>query len=106
MRWTLLATFVAMGAVNYLCRAAFTVFAPRHAVGPFWERFLSAMPLSLLSALAIPALFAPGESGGFTPLSPWFLAGAAALLLARFSRNLIVAVGGGTLLFWVGTFLL
>jgi branched-subunit amino acid transport protein len=100
VRWGLLGVFLAMGAVNYFCRAFFTVLVPRRGVGAFWERFLSAIPLSILTALAVPAVFAPG-AGGALDLSavPRLLAALLTVGVARLSGNLLVSVLSGALLF-------
>ncbi len=105
MRWNLPAVFLAMGAVNYFCRAFFTVLVPRRGVGRFWEAFLSAIPLSVLTALAAPSVFAgvfaAGAAGSPGPAWPRLLAAAVTVAAARLSRNLLVPVASGTLVFYL-----
>lgn len=106
MRAGLLGAFLAMGAVNYLCRAFFTVLVPRHGVGPFWERFLSAIPLSILTALAAPAVLAPllpalagAAPAAGDPALARLLSALLTVAVARIWGNLLLSVGAGTALF-------
>ena len=99
MRWGLLGVFIAMGAVNYLTRALFTVLVPRGGIPPFWERFLEAIPVAALTAMVAPAIWTPEAArAGLVPW-PAILGAAVSLGLARRTRGILLPMAAGTAVF-------
>jgi branched-subunit amino acid transport protein len=97
MRRDLLLTFAAMGAATYLTRAPLLVALARRRLPGWLERYFAALPIALLTALALPLVLLPSGS----PTGAWAtdLPGAVLVaLLARRTGHLLVAVGGGVLL--------
>lgn len=97
MRPGLLATFAAMGAVTYLTRAPLLLVLARRRLPGWLERYFAALPIALLTALALPLVVLPGGR----PVAPWAPEVPGAILvalLARRTRNLLLSVAAGVLL--------
>jgi branched-subunit amino acid transport protein len=101
MRSEIILACLAMTAVTYLCRALFTVSVSRIRISQWWEHYLTFIPFAVLTALVAPYLFFPGPAGKLSLLNPYILAGAGTFFLSYRTRNLILAAGGGMLLFLV-----
>jgi branched-subunit amino acid transport protein len=86
-----------MGVATYLTRAPLLLFLARRRLPSWLERYFAALPIALLTALALPlVLLAEGH-----PVPPWAPEVPAAVLvalLARYTGNLLVAVAAGTVL--------
>jgi len=97
MRAGLLLTFAAMGAATYLTRAPLLLALAGRRL-PIWlERYFAALPIALLTALAVPlVLLAP--AGGAPPWATDLPAAAVVAVLARRTGHLLVAVAGGVVL--------
>lgn len=101
MRAELAIACLAMAAVTYLCRSALTVSVSRVRLTRWWEHFMAFIPLAVLTALVTPYLFLTGPDTGFSILNPYSLAGAATFFLSWRTRNLIISVMGGMVMFRV-----
>jgi branched-subunit amino acid transport protein len=101
MRIEIVLACLAMTLVTYLCRALLTVSVARVRVSPYAERFLAIIPFAALSALVAPYLFTPGNAGELQLINPYLLAGLPTLFLAYRSRNLILSVAVGMLVYLV-----
>lgn len=97
MRPELLLTFAAMGVATYLTRAPLLVALARRRLPGWLERYFAALPIALLTALALPlVLLAPGGAvPGWVTDVP---AAVAVALLARRTGHLLLAVAGGVVL--------
>jgi branched-subunit amino acid transport protein len=96
MRPGLLLTFAAMGAATYLTRAPLLVALAQRRLPAWLERYFAALPIALLTALALPLVLVGSGEG-----RPWMtdLPGAVAVaLLARGTGRLLLAVAGGVVL--------
>jgi branched-subunit amino acid transport protein len=97
MRPGLLLTFAAMGVVTYLTRAPLLLILARRRLPGWLERYFAALPIALLTALAVPlVLLAGGRPAGL--LDPQLPGAILVAVLARRTGNLLVAVGGGVVL--------
>lgn len=97
MRPGLLVTFAAMGVATYLTRAPLLLALARRRLPAWVERYFAALPIALLTALALPLVFLP--SGALVP--PWApeVPGAAVVaVLARRTGNLLLSVAAGVVL--------
>jgi branched-subunit amino acid transport protein len=93
----LVLTFVAMGAATYLTRAPLLLALARRRLPGWLERYFAALPIALITALALPlVLLAPGDGtpGWVTDLP----AAVVVAVVARRTGHLLVAVAGGVLL--------
>jgi branched chain amino acid efflux pump len=97
MRPELLLTFVAMGAATYLTRAPLLFALARRRLPPWLERYFAALPIALITALALPLVILATGSGmpGWVTDLP---AAAVVAVLARRTGHLLVAVAGGVVL--------
>ena len=94
MRGSLLLTFAAMGLATYLTRAPLLVALARRRLPPWLERYFAALPIALLTALALPLVVL--GTGPAAPAWATDLPGALAVaVLARVTGHLLIAVGGG-----------
>jgi branched-subunit amino acid transport protein len=97
MRSGLLLTFAAMGAAAYLTRAPVLLALARRRLPGWLERYFAALPIALLTALAVPlVLLAP--AGGAPPWATDLPAAIVVAVLARRTGHLLVAVAGGVVL--------
>jgi len=97
MRSGLLLTFAAMGAVTYLTRAPLLLALARRRLPSWVERYFAALPIALLTALALPLVILP--TGGGAPAWMTDLPAAVTVaVLARRTGHLLVAVAGGVVL--------
>jgi len=97
MRPGLLLTFAAMGAATYLTRAPLLLALARRRLPGWLERYFAALPIALLTALAVPlVLLAPGS--GVPPWATDLPAAAVVAVLARRTGHLLLAVAGGVVL--------
>jgi len=93
----LLLTFAAMGVATYLTRAPLLLVLARRRLPPWLERYFAALPIALITALALPlVLLADGQ-----PVEVADPRIAAALLVAGLARrtgNLLLSVAAGVVL--------
>lgn len=101
MRVELILACLAMTAVTYLCRALFTVSVSRVRILPWWEHYLTFIPFAVLTALVTPYLLLPGSAVKLSFINPYSLAGVVTFIVSYRTRNLILSVGIGMVLFLV-----
>jgi branched-subunit amino acid transport protein len=97
VRPELLLAFVGMGVATYLTRAPLLVALARRRLPAWLERYFAALPIALITALAVPLVLLAGEGG--TPA--WATDLPAAILVAALARrtgHLLLAVAGGVAL--------
>ena len=82
------------GLATFSIRASFLLAARRLAAVPAWATDLLRMiPAAALAALVAPALLRPDT--GLAPLGPEALAGALALAVAWWTRNVLLTIAVG-----------
>lgn len=97
MRTEFLLTFAAMGLATYLTRAPLLLMLAHRRLPSWLERYFAALPIALLTALALPLVLLPDGH----PVALWDqrIPGAVVVaLLARRTGNLLLAVVVGVLL--------
>ena len=88
-----------MTAATFFSRSLFTLSVSRVRLSPFMERYLSFIPFAVLTAMVAPYLFLPGDGPSLSLVNPWVIAGGLTLLVSCRTRNLILSVGCGVVLF-------
>jgi branched-subunit amino acid transport protein len=105
MRTELILAYLGMAAVTFFCRAMLTVSVSRLRISPFLERFLAVIPFAVLSALVTPYLLAAGNPGvdgnNIHILNPYLLAAIPTLLVSYRTRNLLLSVVVGVILYLI-----
>jgi branched-subunit amino acid transport protein len=99
MRVDIILACFAMTAVTYLCRALFTVSVSRVRITPWWEHYLTFIPFAVLTALVTPYLLLPGPAAKLSLINPYSLAGVATFIISYRTRNLIIAVVTGMVVY-------
>lgn len=99
MRSELVLAYLGMTAVTFFSRAVLTVSVARIRISPFMERFLSVVPFAVLTALVTPYLVTPGDDSYIRIMNPYLLAGVPTLLIAYRTRNLLLSVGAGVIVY-------
>jgi len=97
VRAGLILTFAAMGVATYLTRAPLLLVLARRRLPGWLERAFAALPIALLTALALPLVLLPAGR----PAVPWDPQVPAAILvavLARRTGNLLLSVAAGVVL--------
>ena len=97
MRPGLVLTFAAMGVATYLTRAPLLVALARRRLPAWLERYFAALPIALLTALAVPLVLLP-EGRPVALWDPQLPAAVLVVLLARLTGNLLLSIAGGVLL--------
>lgn len=92
-------TIAAMGLVTFLTRLSMIALIERAEMPVLLKRGLRYVPTAVLSAIVLPALVSPEGPLDLSLSNLRLLAGAAAALVAYFSRNVVmtIAVGMGAL---------
>jgi len=93
----LLLTFAAMGVATYLTRAPLLLVLARRRLPPWLERYFAALPIALITALALPlVLLAEGQPVALA--DPRIAAALLVAVLARRTGNLLLSVAAGVVL--------
>ncbi len=93
MRAGLVLTFLAMGVATYLTRAPLLLVLARRRLPDWLERYFAALPIALLTALALPLLLL--TDGRLTVWDPQVPGAVLVAWLARRTGNLLLAVAAG-----------
>ncbi len=91
---------VGAGAVTFLARASFIVFADPHKFPPAFRLALAFVPAAVLSAIVAPGLAMPSGILDFTTGNLRLFAGLAAALVAARLRNPLVSIVAGMAALW------
>ena len=79
----------------------FSNLAPRQLPG-WLEEALGFVPVAVLTAIIVPAMLMPGGEGlELTPSNAYLVGGVVAVLIAAFSRNLLLTIFGSMLVFFL-----
>jgi branched-subunit amino acid transport protein len=95
MRSEIIITLLGMGLVTYLTRALFIMWIKGDTLPPFVIRWLSFVPVAVLTAIICPMIAAPGKHLNLTYDNPYLLAGIVTTVIAVVTKNLVVTVLGG-----------
>jgi branched-subunit amino acid transport protein len=86
-----------MGVATYLTRAPLLLVLARRRLPPWLERYFAALPIALITALALPlVLLADGRPAAAT--DPRIAAAVVVAVLARRTGNLLLSVAAGVVL--------
>jgi branched-subunit amino acid transport protein len=95
IRAEIIITLLGMGLVTYLTRALFIVGLKGDTLPPFLVRWLSFVPVAVLTAIICPMIAAPEKHLNLTYDNPYLVAGVLTTVIAVVTKNLVVTVLGG-----------
>jgi branched-subunit amino acid transport protein len=88
------------GAVTFLTRASFIVFADPHKFPHAFRVALAFVPAAVLAAIVVPGLVMPHGAVDLSLANPRWLAGAAAVAVAMRVRNPLASIVAGMAALW------
>ena len=88
------------GAVTFLTRASFIVFADPQKFPHAFRVALAYVPAAVLAAIVVPGLAIAHGALDLSPSNPRLLAGIVAFAVALKVRNPIVSIGAGMAALW------
>ena len=88
------------GAITFLMRASFIVFADPHRFPPAFRRALAFVPAAVLSAIVVPGLAMPAGALDLGFANFRLLAGLVAIGIAAKVRNPLPAIVAGMAALW------
>ena len=88
------------GAVTFLTRASFIVFADPHKFPHAFRVALAFVPAAVLAAIVVPGLAMAHGALDLTPANPRLVAGVVAFAVALKVRNPIGPIGAGMAALW------
>ncbi|MCC7163047.1 MAG: AzlD domain-containing protein [Anaerolineae bacterium] len=93
-------TILAAGVATFLIRLSFIAVHGRVIMPDWFNRALTFVPVTVLSAIIVPELVMTDGVVNFSPLNARLIAGIAAILVAWHTKNVMVTIVVGMLLLW------
>lgn len=91
---------VGAGAVTFLTRASFIVFADPHRFPHAFRVALAFVPAAVLAAIVVPGLAMPHGTLELGPANPRLLAGLVAIAVAARYKGTLAAIAAGMATLW------
>ena len=92
---------VAVGAVTFLLRASFIVFADPQRFPHFFRQALTFVPPAVLAAIVVPGLLLVNGVLDLSAANPRWIAGLLAILVATRARSVLPAIVSGMAALWL-----
>ena len=92
---------LAVGAVTFLLRASFIVFADPHRFPHFFRQALTFVPPAVLAAIVAPGLLVHHGALDLSLDNPRWMAGLVAILVATRARSVLPAIASGMAALWL-----
>ena len=102
---TIWLVMVAAGVLTFLTRFSFIAISGRWFPPAGFRRALQFVPVAVMTAIIVPEVFMAGGKIAYSPGNPRFIAAAIALAVACKTRNTILTIVVGMLVFWLLSFL-
>jgi branched-subunit amino acid transport protein len=94
-------TFLCIGAITYAIRLSFILLFEKMMIPSFLMRALRFVPVAVLSAIILPALFLDGSRLNLSLGNARLLAGSIAVVVAWRTRNALLTIVVGMVGLWV-----
>jgi len=91
---------VGSGAVTFLTRASFILFADPHRFPHGFRVALAFVPPAVLAAIVLPGLVSPAGALDLTLANPRWIAGLVAIAIAMKVRNPLASIVAGMATLW------
>jgi branched-subunit amino acid transport protein len=88
-------TIVMAGLLTFAIRLSFILLLERISAPLWFRRALRFVPVAVLSAIIVPQLAAPNGSLDISLRNPQLLAGIIAILVAWWTKNVLVTIAAG-----------
>ena len=92
---------LAVGAVTFLLRASFIVFADPQRFPHFFRQALTFVPPAVLAAIVVPGLLLVNGVLDLSAANPRWIAGLLAILVATRARSMLPAIVSGMAALWL-----
>lgn len=99
--WMVFLAIVGMGAITYVIRVSLFLLPERVELSPGLLRALRYVPAAVLTAIILPELIMPGGTFDLSLGNERLLAGAAAVVVAWRTRNVLLTVVAGMVILWL-----
>ncbi len=94
---------IGLGITTFLIRLSF-IWLFKHWQPPTWlTKALRFVPITVLTAIAIPELILPGSEWVPPYMNPRLIAGIVAILVAWFSRNVLATIAAGMVVLFIAS---
>jgi len=94
-------TFLCIGVITYAIRLSFILLFEKMVIPSFLMRALRFVPLAVLSAIILPALFLDGSRLNLSLGNARLLVGSIAVVVAWRTRNALLTIVVGMVGLWV-----
>jgi branched-subunit amino acid transport protein len=94
-------TIAGVGAITFLLRASFIVFADPHRFPHYFRQALTFVPPAVLAAIVAPGLLLHDGTIDLSAGNPRWIAGALAILVAARTRSVLPAIVTGMAALWL-----
>jgi branched-subunit amino acid transport protein len=94
-------TFLCIGVITYAIRLSFILLFGKMTIPSFLMRALRFVPLAVLSAIIMPALFLDGSRLNLSLGNARLLAGCIAVVVAWRTKNALLTIVVGMIALWV-----
>jgi branched-subunit amino acid transport protein len=94
-------TFLCIGLITYAIRLSFILLFEKMVIPSFLMRALRFVPVAVLSAIILPALFLDGSRVNLSLGNARLLAGSIAVVVAWRTRNALLTIVVGMVALWV-----
>lgn len=98
---TIWLAMIGLGILTFLIRFSFIALLERWQAPPFVQSALRFVPVAVLTAIIVPALVLRDGVLNTDLLNPRLLAGIAAVLVAWKTKNVILTIVVGMIVFWL-----
>lgn len=96
------ALLLGMASITFAIRYTLFAVGDRVRFSPLVQQALGYVPVAVLTAIIVPAMLMPGGEGlEVTPSNAYLVGGVVAVLIAAFSRNLLLTIFGSMLVFFL-----
>lgn len=98
---TIWLAMIGLGILTFLIRFSFIALLERWQAPPIVQRALRFVPVAVLTAIIVPELVLRDGVLNTTLLNPRLLAGMVAVLVAWKTKNVILTIVVGMIVFWL-----
>jgi branched-subunit amino acid transport protein len=99
--WMVFLAIMGMGIITYAIRVSLLLLPERVELSPRLLRALRYVPAAVLTAIILPELIMPGGTVDLSLGNERLLAGAAAVIVAWRTRNVLLTVVAGMIILWL-----